>query len=367
MSRQLGLDLNPISKIRLVVIGKTGVGKSKTGNTILNDYNAFEFGCPGSSITKECQLRDKKVFGRHISVVDTPGLFDSREKNTEILKKIETCVSLLTPGPHVFVLVLPIGRVTEQDLMTINLFEKHFGKKFFRHVVICFTRFDDWKRAKGVKLSGIRKNEREEFDINGFISSLPGELRSIVLNKCDNRTVAFDNTLEGPDTNPQVQKLLSVIDSVVHKNTLGFYSFQDLKSAETKHKLEEEKRYHRETLRKIEEVRVQQNEIDSKAAEIVRRKRQQDFCDNISENFMCARGKQQIKVDIFEPRFKTCQYSDRFGMFDFKDQRDRKNELRATARTGSLALRLAGMAFTGPVGWALLGASIGIDIASAFN
>ncbi|KAG7271905.1 hypothetical protein CRUP_038157 [Coryphaenoides rupestris] len=75
-SRQVAMETTlhnvhdpPLPEIRLVLLGRKGAGKSSAGRTILDGVGGWEPGKP----TEECAKRWANVWGRRVTVVDTPG------------------------------------------------------------------------------------------------------------------------------------------------------------------------------------------------------------------------------------------------------------------------------------------------------
>ncbi|KAL0198982.1 hypothetical protein M9458_007522 [Cirrhinus mrigala] len=151
------------------------------------------------SVTTVCQKKVCEVDGRSIAVVDTPGLFDTTLSNDQVVEEIMKCVSLLSPGPHVFVIVLSVGRFTKEESDTVDLIKKIFGPNAAHFSNVLFTRGDDLGN-KSIEKYVERGNNAE---VKKLISD------------CGNRFLPFINK-ENQDRN-QVIQLLKMIEEV--KNT----------------------------------------------------------------------------------------------------------------------------------------------------
>uniref|UniRef100_A0A3B1IP51 AIG1-type G domain-containing protein n=1 Tax=Astyanax mexicanus TaxID=7994 RepID=A0A3B1IP51_ASTMX len=75
-------------ELRIVLLGKKGVGKSATANTI-SGTKLFKEDFASDSVTIVCQKESTNVAQRRINVIDTRGLFDTYISNDEIKKEIE--------------------------------------------------------------------------------------------------------------------------------------------------------------------------------------------------------------------------------------------------------------------------------------
>lgn len=191
-------------------------------------------------MTHTCAKKHSKVLGRHLLVVDTPGIFDTETDPELIQQEIKRCISIASPGPHAILFVMTLSdRYKIEDYEAFVTFCSYFGEKMLDHVIAVFTHADTLQ-SQGITLEQC-------------IEDSPKKLKEL-LKHFGNRKIAFNNNFNKVESEHQVGCLLTIIESLKAGNAKTYYNDKNFEQAESE--IKEREREIEKKLREEFEVKT---------------------------------------------------------------------------------------------------------------
>ncbi|XP_041838800.1 uncharacterized protein LOC121638229 isoform X1 [Melanotaenia boesemani] len=209
-------------ELRLVLLGRSRAGKSAAGNSILGQ-EAFESHSESfKAITQKCEKKKALVEGRRVAVVDTPDWFNSEETPDEVRAQISSCIALSSPGPHAFLLCVPVDQPAKIELQALGALETIFGPEaVHKYTMVLFTYTDQ-----------LRKSGKIGDSVEGYIASQRRDLVKLV-EECGDRFHVMERGRDWREKR-NVVELLEKVEQTVKEAGGRYYSCPAFQEAESR-------------------------------------------------------------------------------------------------------------------------------------
>ncbi|XP_077475742.1 GTPase IMAP family member 7 isoform X2 [Stigmatopora argus] len=186
------------TELRLVVLGRSGSGGRSEACSILGLRDCDQRN--DNDQVDECRRFRAEAAGRKLLVVSSPDWFSSDCEPEERRKHFSSLITLSIPGPHVFLLCVPLDQPADGETKVLDVLEKLLGHSAVnRNTIILFTNMEELE---------------EDESLEDYLAMWRKDLGTL-LERCGGRYHALETKRVQREESEAVEEMLEKIEQVV--------------------------------------------------------------------------------------------------------------------------------------------------------
>lgn len=198
-------------------------------------------------------------------VVSSPGWFSSAFNPKKRKENISSLISLSSPGPHAFLLCVPVDQPADGEAKALDVLKKLFGPSAVSgNTIVLFTHIEELE---------------EDEQLEEYLTTWRKDLLELV-ERCGGRYHTLESRGGGPEEKKAVEELLEKVEQAVKESGTQHFSCDLFREAEERlRQRQQEMVMQRRKVQGDEEPPTNSPEATEEEMEAVREEAEKSICD----------------------------------------------------------------------------------------